>query len=306
MTKVIEADKGFKVWWHLTRPHTLTASFVPVFLGTAIALAVDHETIHFGLFFAMLIASMLIQAATNMFNEYYDYKRGLDNENSVGIGGTIVRHGVAPKTIMLIALAFYAVAMLLGIYICAMSSWWLVAVGLVCMLIGFLYTGGPYPIAYSPFGEIVSGAVMGMGIVLIAFFIQTGEVTVEAVLISVPSMILVGAIMLSNNIRDIVGDTEGGRKTMAILVGRHNAVTILAAFFIVSYVWIIALVVFTPLTAWALLVFLSIKKPIEAVKLFRAKEKPLEVMPAMKYTAQTNTIFGFLLAIGLLASYFVV
>mgnify|MGYP000732639690 FL=1 len=305
MTKVIEADKGFKVWWHLTRPHTLTASFVPVFLGTAIALAVDHETIHFGLFFAMLIASMLIQAATNMFNEYYDYKRGLDNEHSVGIGGTIVRHGVAPKTIMLIALAFYAVAMLLGIYICAMSSWWLVAVGLVCMLIGFLYTGGPYPIAYSPFGEIVSGAVMGMGIVLIAFFIQTGEVTVEAVLISVPSMILVGAIMLSNNIRDIVGDTEGGRKTMAILVGRHNAVTILAAFFIVSYVWIIALVVFTPLTVWALLVLLSIKKPIDAVKLFRAKEKPLEVMPAMKYTAQTNTIFGFLLAIGLLASYFI-
>ncbi|MER2129255.1 1,4-dihydroxy-2-naphthoate polyprenyltransferase [Solibacillus sp.] len=305
MTKVIEADKGFKVWWHLTRPHTLTASFVPVFLGTAIALAVDHETIHFGLFFAMLIASMLIQAATNMFNEYYDYKRGLDNEHSVGIGGTIVRHGVAPKTIMLIALAFYAVAMLLGVYICALSSWWLVAVGLVCMLIGYLYTGGPYPIAYSPFGEIVSGAVMGMGIVLIAFFIQTGEVTVEAVLISVPSMILVGAIMLSNNIRDIIGDTEGGRKTMAILVGRHNAVSVLAAFFIVSYVWIIALVVFTSLTVWALLVLLSIKKPIDAVKLFRAKEKPLEVMPAMKYTAQTNTIFGFLLAIGLLASYFI-
>ena len=127
MTKVVEADKGFKVWWHLTRPHTLTASFVPVLLGTSIALAIDHETIHFGLFFAMLIASMLIQAATNMFNEYYDYKLGLDNENSVGIGGTIVRHGVAPKTITMIALGFYGVAMLLGIYICSMTSWRLVA-----------------------------------------------------------------------------------------------------------------------------------------------------------------------------------
>ena len=304
MTKVIEADKGFKVWWHLTRPHTLTASFVPVLLGTAIALAVEYETIHFGLFFAMLIASMLIQAATNMFNEYYDYKLGLDNEESVGIGGTIVRHGVAPKTIMMIALSFYAIAMLLGVYICAMSSWWLVAIGLVCMLIGYLYTGGPYPIAYSPFGELVSGAVMGMGIVLIAFFIQTGNVTFDAVLISVPSMILVGGIMLSNNIRDIVGDTEGGRKTMAILVGRHNAVTILATFFIVSYLWIIALVIIGHLTPWALLILLSLKKPIDAVKLFRAKEKPLEVMPAMKNTAQTNTIFGFLLAIGLILSYF--
>ena len=304
MTKVIEADKGFKVWWHLTRPHTLTASFVPVLLGTAIALAVDHETIHFGLFFAMLIASMLIQAATNMFNEYYDYKRGLDNEESVGIGGTIVRHGVAPKTIMIIALSFYAIAMLLGVYICAMSSWWLVAVGLVCMLIGYLYTGGPYPIAYSPFGELVSGAVMGMGIVLIAFFIQTGDVTLDAILISVPSMILVGGIMLSNNIRDIVGDTEGGRKTMAILVGRHNAITVLAVFFIVSYLWIVVLVIIGHLTPWALLILLSVKKPMDAVKLFRAKEKPLEVMPAMKNTAQTNTIFGFLLAIGLILSYF--
>ncbi len=301
MAKVIEAESGFKVWWHLTRPHTLTASFVPVLLGTAIA-AIGDYNINILLFIAMLIASILIQAATNMFNEYYDFKRGLDNENSVGIGGTIVRHGVAPRTIMIIALSFYALAMVLGIYICAASSWWLVAVGLLCMLIGFLYTGGPYPIAYSPFGELVSGAVMGMGIVLIAFFIQSGTVSWDAVLISVPSMILVGAIMLSNNIRDIVGDTEGGRKTMAILVGRHNAITILAAFFIISYAWIIGLILFNSLTVLTLIVFLSIKKPIDALKLFRAKEQPLEVMPAMKFTAQTNTFFGFLLAIALFIS----
>lgn len=273
MTKVIEADRGLKVWWHLTRPHTLTASFVPVFLGTAIALAIEKEAIDFGLFFAMLIASMLIQAATNMFNEYYDYKLGLDNEHSVGIGGTIVRHGVQPKTIMLIALSFYAIAMLLGIYICASTSWWLAAVGLVCMLIGFLYTGGPYPIAYSPFGEIVSGAVMGMGIVLIAFYIQTLTVTLDAVLLSVPSMILVGAIMLSNNIRDIVGDTEGGRKTLAILVGRDNAISVLSGFFIVSYLWVIALVAVDGITFWALIIFLSIPKPLRAIQIFRDKKK---------------------------------
>lgn len=300
MTKVIEADRGFKVWWHLTRPHTLTASFVPVFLGTTIALTMEGDNISFPLFFAMLVASMLIQAATNMFNEYYDYKLGLDNENSVGIGGTIVRHGVAPGTIMGIALSFYGIALLLGIYICAMSSWWLALIGLVCMLIGYLYTGGPYPIAYSPFGELVSGIVMGMGIVLIAFFIQTNTVTLEAVLLSVPSMILVGAIMLSNNIRDIVGDTEGGRKTMAILVGRNNAVYILSLFFIVSYLWIAGLVIIEDVTYWALIVLLSILKPIKAIEIFRLKKEPLEVMPAMKFTAQTNTIFGFLLAIGLL------
>ena len=303
MTKVIEVDRSFKVWWQLTRPHTLTASFVPVFLGTTIALTIEGEMINFPLFFAMLVASMLIQAATNMFNEYYDYKLGLDNEHSVGIGGTIVRHGVAPSTIMAIALSFYGIALLLGIYICAMSSWWIAVVGLICMLIGYLYTGGPYPIAYSPFGELVSGTVMGMGIVLIAFFIQTKTITLEAILLSVPSMILVGAIMLSNNIRDIVGDTEGGRKTMAILVGRRNAIYILSLFFIVSYLWIVGLVIIEDITYWALIVLLSIPKPIKAIDIFRHKKEPLEVMPAMKFTAQTNTMFGFLLAVGLLINY---
>lgn len=305
MTKVIEAERGFAVWWHLTRPHTLTASFVPVFLGTAIAATIAEQKIHFTLFFAMLIASMLIQAATNMFNEYYDYKLGLDNEHSVGIGGTIVRHGVAPRTIMLIALSFYGSALLLGIYICAASSWWLAIVGLVCMLIGYLYTGGPLPIAYTPFGELVSGAVMGMGIVLIAFYIQTGTIMLDAVLLSVPSMILVGAIMLANNIRDIAGDTEGGRKTLAILVGRERAITILSIFFIASYLWVIGLVIVDGISAWALIVLLSLAKPLKAISTFRAHKAAKDVMPAMKFTAQTNTIFGFLLGIGLLISHFI-
>ena len=142
----------------------------------------------------MLIASILIQIATNLFNEYYDYKRGLDNAESVGIGGGIVRDGLKPKTIMQLALGLYGISLLIGIYICMNSSWWLAAIGLVCMLMGYLYTGGPLPISYTPFGELASGLLMGMGIVLISFFIQTGTVTIESVLISTPIMILVGSI----------------------------------------------------------------------------------------------------------------
>lgn len=101
MQQKIEADSGWRIWWQLTRPHTLTAAFAPVFLGTMIALT--YGDIHFPLFFAMLIASIFIQMATNMFNEYYDFKRGLDTEQSIGIGGTIVRNGVKPKTVLNLA-----------------------------------------------------------------------------------------------------------------------------------------------------------------------------------------------------------
>lgn len=301
MSQQLTADTGWQIWWKLTRPHTLTASFAPVFLGTMIALY--YTNINWLLFFAMLFACLLIQAATNMFNEYYDFARGLDHEESVGIGGAIVRNGVQPKTVLKLALSLYGIAALLGIYICFVSSWKLLIVGALSMAIGYLYTGGPYPIAYTPFGELFSGLFMGMLIVLIATYIQVGSIPNFAILLSVPSALLVAAIMLSNNIRDLVEDKEGGRKTMAILVGRKMAITILASYFLISYLWIVSLVILQVITPWTLLVLLSIKKPVHAIKLFKAKEKTVEVAPAMKDTALTNTIFVFLLGIGLILGF---
>ena len=292
--------KDWKVWWRLTRPHTLTASFVPVTLGTAISISYN-SSFNFSLFITMLIASILIQIATNLFNEYYDYKRGLDHAESVGIGGGIVRDGLQPKTIMQLALGLYGISLLIGIYICMNSSWWLAVIGLVCMLMGYLY-GGPLPISYTPFGELASGLLMGMGIVLISFFIQTGTITIESVLISTPIMILVGSINLSNNIRDLEGDKEHGRKTLAVLFGKKNAVIFLASMFILSYVWVFALIGFGVISPWIALVVLSLPKAIEAIKGFINNNVPLQMMPAMKATSQTNTFFGLLLSFGIFLS----
>ncbi|MGG1291628.1 1,4-dihydroxy-2-naphthoate polyprenyltransferase [Bacillus smithii] len=301
-TPVIQPEKGWRVWWRLTRPHTLTAGFVPVLIGTA--LAYQYTSIHFGLFFAMLLASLLIQTATNMFNEYFDYVRGLDTEHSVGIGGAIVRNGIKPKTVLSLAFALCGISVLLGVYICMQSSWWIAAVGTLGMIAGYLYTGGPKPIAYTPFGELTSGLFMGLIIILISFYIQTGFITTTSVLISIPISILIGSILLANNIRDLDGDKENGRKTLAILLGRENAIRFLQGMFIVSYAWVTALVLFQIASPWLLIVFLSVPKAVKAVKGFIGKTKPIQMMPAMKATAQTNTIFGFLLSIGLFISYF--
>jgi 1,4-dihydroxy-2-naphthoate polyprenyltransferase len=300
-SNIVESDKGWRIWWQLTRPHTLTAAFVPVLLGTA--LAVQYGNIDWLLFAAMLVASILIQAATNMFNEYYDFARGLDNENSIGIGGAIVRNGVKPSTVKALAFSLYGAAFLLGLYICANSSWWLAVIGLVCMAAGYFYTGGPVPIAYTPFGEIVAGFFMGIVIILISFYIQTGTVTASSVLISIPIFILVGMILMANNIRDLDGDKENGRQTLAILIGRKNAINLLGAMFALSYVWIIILVAAGYFTPWLLICLVSAPKAFKAYKGFIGKTMPIQMMPAMKATAQTNTIFGFLLSIGLFISY---
>ncbi|MCP8967589.1 1,4-dihydroxy-2-naphthoate polyprenyltransferase [Ectobacillus ponti] len=295
-------QKGRRIWWNLLRPHTLTAAFVPVFIGTAYALIV-YGTIHVPLFLIMLLACILIQAATNMFNEYFDYKRGLDHEGSVGIGGAIVREGVRPNTVLYLAYSFFGAAILLGVYICMNSSWWLAAIGLVCMAVAYLYTGGPLPIAYTPFGELTAGFFMGVVIIGIAFFIQTGAVPREVTLLSIPSSILIGAILLSNNIRDLDGDRESGRKTLAILVGQKHAIMVLAGMFIITYAWTTGLILSGIASPWLLVTFFSIPKAVSAVKGFIGKQHPLEMMPAMVATAKTNTIFGFLFALGLLLQY---
>ena len=299
----IEDISTVKLMWQLTRPHTLTATFSPVILGTA--LAMFDVKINWILFIVMLVCCLSLQIATNLFNEYYDFKRGLDTAESVGIGGALVRHGTKPQTVLNFALLLYAIAVILGVYICMSSSWWLVAIGVVGMAIGYFYTGGPYPIAYTPFGELFAGLSMGFAFVLISYFIQAGSISMTSLLVSIPIGILVGGINMSNNIRDIKEDTVGGRKTLAILVGREKAISLLAISFVIAYVWMIALIVFGTVSPWLLVVFLSIPKPITAIKSFKEGEKePAKLGLAMKSTAMTNTFYGLLSSVGLILSYF--
>lgn len=154
-----------------------------------------------------------------------------------------------------------------------------------------------------PFGELVSGLLMGTCFVLIAFFIQTNTITTESVLISIPIGILVGAINMSNNIRDIEEDIKGGRKTLVILLGREKAIVTLAVAFFIAYLHRGNCIngLYKPLG-------ISYVPRFEKTNLCRSKfpkrgKRSWYMRIAMKSTAMTNTIFGFLLSAGLLISY---
>src|SRR5699024_11222953 len=96
---------------------------------------------------------------------------------------------------------FFGIAILLGLYIASATSWWIALIGAASMVVGYLYTGGPYPIAYTPFGEITAGCLMGTVMIAFSYFIQTGHVTSEIILISVSIAIFIGKIMLAIIIR---------------------------------------------------------------------------------------------------------
>ncbi|WP_251519477.1 MULTISPECIES: 1,4-dihydroxy-2-naphthoate polyprenyltransferase [Staphylococcus] len=295
-----------KKYWQLMRPHTLTAAIVPVLVGTATAkifLLGSEDHLKLSLFVAMLLACLLIQAATNMFNEYYDYKKGLDDHTSVGIGGAIVRNGMSPNLVMNLAIAFYVIAALLGIFIASQSSFWLLPIGLLCMAVGYLYTGGPFPISWTPLGELFSGIFMGMFIILIAFFIQTGNIQSLAVWISLPIVITIGLINMANNIRDRVKDKKSGRKTLPILLGKKLSLLFLGFMYLVAYLLVIYIAFFKDGgSIFFLLALLSFPFPIKAFNRFKKNDTPSLMMPAMAATGKTNTFFGFLYALGIYIS----
>ncbi|PTI94546.1 1,4-dihydroxy-2-naphthoate polyprenyltransferase [Staphylococcus simulans] len=306
MSKQYQEFSTVRKYWLLMRPHTLTAAVVPVLVGTATAklfLLGSEDHLKFSLFLAMLLACLLIQAATNMFNEYYDFKKGLDDHTSVGIGGAIVRNGMSPKLVMNLAIAFYVIAALIGLFIASQSSYWLIPIGILCMAVGYLYTGGPFPISWTPFGELFSGVFMGLIIILIAFFIQTDNLQSYAVWISVPIIITIGLINMANNIRDRVKDKASGRKTLPILLGKANSIRFMALMYIIAYAWVIYTVFFVPGgSIFYLLVLLSFPFPIKAIRRFKKNDTPAEMMPAMAATGKTNTVFGLLYALGIYIS----
>ena len=291
-----------KEFFMCTRPHSYPASIAPVLFGATYALGYESK---FSIlkFILFLLACLLIQAATNLFNEYYDYKHGLDKIDSEGISGSIVKGNLSSREVMVGALVLYALAFVLGLILTFITSFYVLLVGLVCMLAGYFYTGGKYPIAYSPFGEVVSGFFMGTIIITLSFYFQTGYVNADIIVVSVPLFIMIGAILLANNIRDLDNDKESGRRTYAILVGRNNAIKTLTNSFVVVYFLNIVFAVTKYVSWYNLLVLATIPLAIKIIKGFSANNDKKTMAPFMVLTAKLTIFVGFIMSLANILKY---
>ena len=291
-----------KEFFMCTRPHSYPASIAPVLFGATYALGYEIK-FSISKFILFLLACLLIQAATNLFNEYYDYKHGLDKIDSEGISGSIVKGNLSSREVMVGALVLYALSFILGLILTFMTSLYVLLVGLVCMLAGYFYTGGKYPIAYSPFGEVVSGFFMGTIIISLSFYFQTGYVNADIIVVSLPLFIMIGAILLANNIRDLDNDKESGRRTYAILVGRNNAIKTMAISFIVVYLLNVLFIVTKYVSWYNLLVLVTIPLAIKIIKGFSANNHKTTMAPFMVLTAKLTIFVGFIMSLANILKY---
>jgi 1,4-dihydroxy-2-naphthoate octaprenyltransferase len=289
----------FAEWFRLARPFSLTASAVPVFFGTALALG--EGAFAWGPFLAMLFGSLLIQAATNMFNEFYDERRGLDVAGAVGIAGSIVGGRMHARAVLRGALFCYTVALFLGIYLVMVGGWPILVLGCLCALGGYLYSAGPRPIAYTPASEAAVFLFMGILIVVIAYAVQDpGSFPLRVPLAALPIGGPVAAILLANNIRDMGSDRRGGRRTLPIVLGREVGVLIYRALLLEAYVAAAALMALRIVPLECALVFLSASTALRLWRDIAVTTTPERLDPVVKRTAGLHLAFGLLYAAGVL------
>ncbi len=289
----------FAEWFRLARPFSLTASAVPVLFGTALALV--EGAFAWGPFLAMLFGSLLIQAATNMFNEFYDERRGLDVAGAVGIAGSIVGGRMHARAVLRGALFCYTVALFLGIYLVVVGGWPILVLGCLCALGGYLYSAGPRPIAYTPASEAAVFLFMGILIVVIAYAVQDpGSFPLRVPLAALPIGGPVAAILLANNIRDMGSDRRGGRRTLPIVLGREVGVLVYRALLLEAYVAAAALMALRIVPLECALVFLSVSTALRLWRDIAVTTTPERLDPVVKRTAGLHLAFGLLYTAGVL------
>ena len=288
----------FSEWFWLARPFSLTAAAVPVIFGTV--LAARDGMFALGPALAMLLGSLFIQAATNMFNEFYDEKRGLDVAGAIGIAGSIVAGRMHARTVLLGALFCYTVALFLGIYLIFVGGWPILVLGCLSALGGYLYSAGPRPIAYTPASELAVFLFMGVLIVVITYAVQARAFPLYVPFAALPFGGPVAAILLANNIRDTESDRRGGRRTVPIVFGRRVAILFYRALILEAYVAVALLMVFGVVPWSAAVVLLSLPLAMKVWRGISSSTVPDRLDPVVKATAGLHLTLGLLYCIGVL------
>ncbi|MBF1740479.1 MAG: UbiA family prenyltransferase [Veillonella sp.] len=288
----------------LTRPRTLAAALGPTILGAAFSyytfgalhgtgLAIFHTILIF-------LAVVSAQIIANLWNELKDFKSGLDAGQKIGNAGSLTRGAVTPKLISTMIKVLMIVPIIIGLYLSATITWWYIPAGIICILISFLYSGGPKPISRTPFGEISSGIAMGFAIVLITGFAWTRELSLAFLIPALPATLLVGSIMLTNNIRDIRNDEKHGRRTLPIVLGRDRAISLMSITYIFNFFWIGAWIYLKVLPIPALLALIAIIPAFKTINIFYTHVDEIKLDKAMGTTAGAAMLYQLLLSIGLI------
>jgi len=291
---------ALRLWIIAARPRTLPAAVAPVLVGTA--LAGTEDVFRPLAFVCALIGSVFIQIGTNLSNDYSDARRGADTEDRLGPVRVTAGGLMPPKQVLVGTYVAFGIAVAAGAYLIAIAGWQLLVVGAASILAGVLYTGGPRPYGYEGLGELFVFLFFGVVAVVGSYYVQTENLHWTAFALSVPVGLLVSAILVVNNVRDIETDRRAGKRTLAVRIGRDRARSLFTSMVVFAYVVPVAVWLAGGLSAWLLLVFASLPLVPPLVRTVYTRSDGPSLNRALADTGRLVAVFSLLLAAGELLS----
>lgn len=241
----------------LVQIQTIIISALPYIIGSLMASYYYH---HFNLSYCLwlFLAVISFHLAVNGHNQYTDYLRYKKN-HVTSYNNILEKFNISQKWARNVIILLTLVSATIGIILSFKVGWIILLIGFFSYLIGYCYSGGPYPILKTPFGEPASGITMGYNITLLGIYVNIYNIHpfdsffwAKAIIVACPAIFVIANVMLANNICDVEEDVKIGRKTLPFYIGRKNALIVLCIYYALAYIFLILSVVLHYLPTLAL------------------------------------------------------
>jgi len=287
---------ALRPWLVAARPATLWAAVAPVLVGSG--LAWGDGVFRADAFAVALAAALLINIGANFANDVSDARRGADGPARIGPARAVASGLISPRRMWAGVAVVFTLAAAGGAYLTLIAGWPALVIGAACLAAALGYTGGPFPYGYRALGEVAVFACFGLAGTVGARFVHDGTAPAAAWLLAVPVGMLVTAILVANNVRDLDGDRAAGKRTLAVLLGRKGARGLFA-----GLVWGAFVVLATEAAAGVVprgcalgLAAAPFSVPVVLV-VSRRTEGPA-LIRALRATARLHALAGALIAVG--------
>ncbi len=292
-----------KVWIQAIRPFAFTATIIPVTAGGALAYYQDVPA-KWLLFPIAMISALLYHAATNLINEYFDFKKGVDRDDTYGSSRVLVDDLLSPRKVLAVGIAMFLAGAFLGLFLVVIRGWVLLGFGIVGLAGGYAYSGYPFGCKYKALGDIMVFILMGPLMVAGSYFVLTGEIELSSIFVSIPIGILTTLILHANNTRDIATDERANISTFASLIGLRASKIWYCILLPAAYLSIVIMFLSDILPVLSLIVFLSFPFAVKNVLvMLKVNFNNLKKITSLdENTAQLHLVFGLLLIISLFIS----
>ena len=215
------------------RPKTLSASIAPVLVGSSIAFNSSHFNMQ--IFFLTFFSAIFIQIGTNFANDVYDFINGADNDERIGPTRAVQANLISVRAMKYLTIISFSLSVICGLPLVIQGGYPILLVGILSIISGYAYTGGPYPLGYNGWGDIFVFIFFGPIAVCGTFFLQLGYVSIESIISGIIMGCLSVTLLCINNIRDVETDRNVGKRTIAVRFGVMFVKILFISLFLISY-----------------------------------------------------------------------